>query len=96
MIITDSIEARPEVADCPKIEQVPIAGSGKSTKLSLSESFCEYWANVEYADIPQSVVLLAKRHLLDTIAASIAGADAATTQYWGAETFLEWHNSRGA
>jgi len=25
MIITDSIEARPEVADCPKIEQVPIA-----------------------------------------------------------------------
>ena len=25
MIITDSIEARPEVADCRKIEQVPIA-----------------------------------------------------------------------
>lgn len=57
-----------------------LSGSGKSTKLSLSQSFCEYWANVEYADIPQSVVLLAKRHLLDTIAASIAGADAATTQ----------------
>ena len=46
-----------------------LSGSGKSTKLSLSQSFCEYWANVEYADIPQSVVLLAKRHLLDTIAA---------------------------
>ncbi|MEZ5892182.1 MAG: ribose-phosphate pyrophosphokinase [Parvularculaceae bacterium] len=25
LLITDSIEARPEVADCPKIEQVPIA-----------------------------------------------------------------------
>ena len=45
--------------------------SGKPT---LSESLAQYWASARYEDLPPESIRLAKRFLIDTLAAGIAGA----------------------
>jgi 2-methylcitrate dehydratase PrpD len=42
---------------------------------TLSESLAGYWSAARYEDLPPETVRLAKRFLLDTLAAGIAGAD---------------------
>jgi 2-methylcitrate dehydratase PrpD len=41
---------------------------------SLTEQLAQYWASARYEDLPAETVRLAKRFLLDTLAAGIAGA----------------------
>ncbi len=45
--------------------------SGKPT---LTESLAQYWASARYEDLPPESIRLAKRFLIDTLAAGIAGA----------------------
>lgn len=42
---------------------------------SLTETLANYWATASFDDLPQSVIAAAKRFLLDTLAAGIAGAN---------------------
>lgn len=42
---------------------------------TISEKLAQYWANARYEDLPPDTVRMAKRFLLDTLAAGIAGAD---------------------
>jgi 2-methylcitrate dehydratase PrpD len=67
-------------------EQVT-GGSGDS----LTETLAGYWAGARFEDIPPVVVATAKRFLLDTLAAGIAGADSDVTDAArrGAEATLE-------
>jgi 2-methylcitrate dehydratase PrpD len=46
----------------------------KSPPPSLTASFAQYWSGARYEDLAPEVVARAKRHLLDTIAAGLAGA----------------------
>src|SRR5689334_15389028 len=41
---------------------------------TLTESLAAYWASARYEDLPPETVRLAKRFLIDTLAAGIAGA----------------------
>lgn len=41
---------------------------------TLTESLADYWSTARYEDLPAQTVRLAKRFLLDTLAAGIAGA----------------------
>jgi 2-methylcitrate dehydratase PrpD len=41
---------------------------------TLTESLADYWSGARYEDLPPDTVRLAKRFLLDTLAAGIAGA----------------------
>src|SRR3954467_11331545 len=41
---------------------------------SLTESLADYWSAARYEDLPPETVRLAKRFLIDTLAAGIAGA----------------------
>jgi 2-methylcitrate dehydratase PrpD len=41
---------------------------------SLTEQLAQYWANARYEDMPETAIALAKRFLLDGLAAGIAGA----------------------
>jgi len=41
---------------------------------TLTERAARYWASVGYDDLPAEAVRLAKRFLIDTLAAGIAGA----------------------
>src|SRR4051812_19506041 len=41
---------------------------------TLTEHLANYWAGAAYEDLPPETVRLAKRFLLDTLAAGIAGA----------------------
>ena len=47
---------------------------------SLTERLAAYWSEVAFDDLPKSAVDLAKRFLLDTLAAGIAGAHTAVAQ----------------
>jgi 2-methylcitrate dehydratase PrpD len=47
---------------------------------SLTERLAAYWSEVAFADLPKNAVDLAKRFLLDTLAAGIAGARTAVAQ----------------
>src|SRR5688572_9861762 len=42
---------------------------------TLSENLAQYWASAHYEDLPPETVRLAKRFLIDTLAAGIAGAN---------------------
>jgi 2-methylcitrate dehydratase PrpD len=42
--------------------------------MTLTESLADYWSSVHYADLPPETVRLAKRFLIDTLAAGVAGA----------------------
>lgn len=44
------------------------------TSQSLTETLAHYWAGVRYHDLPDEVIQAAKRALLDTLAAGVAGA----------------------
>jgi len=41
---------------------------------TLTESLASYWAAARFEDLPADTIRLAKRFLLDTLAAGIAGA----------------------
>src|SRR6185503_13274376 len=43
--------------------------------MTLTESLAQYWAAARYEDLPPESIRLAKRFLLDTLAAGIAGAN---------------------
>jgi len=45
-----------------------------SAKPTLTESLAHYWASARYEDLPAESIRLAKRFLIDTLAAGIAGA----------------------
>ena len=47
---------------------------------TLTEQAARYWAHVRYEDLPPAMVALARRFLLDTLAAGIAGAGAEPVQ----------------
>jgi 2-methylcitrate dehydratase PrpD len=47
---------------------------------TLTEQAARYWANVQYEDLPADIVAMAKRFLLDTLAAGIAGAGTEAAQ----------------
>src|SRR5689334_17523831 len=42
--------------------------------LTLTETLADYWSSARYEDLPPETVRLAKRHLIDTLSAGIAGA----------------------
>src|SRR5688572_25075630 len=46
---------------------------------TLTESLADYWSSARYEDLPPETVRLAKRFLIDTLAAGIAGAGAEVT-----------------
>ncbi len=48
--------------------------------LSLSEQLARYWALARYEDLPPDVVRAAKRFLLDTLAAGVAGGRTAVVE----------------
>ena len=41
---------------------------------TLTEQLADYWSAARYEDLPPETVRLAKRFLIDTLAAGIAGA----------------------
>ena len=45
-----------------------------TTSLTLTESLAQYWATARYEDLPAESVRLAKRFLIDTLAAGLAGS----------------------
>ena len=47
---------------------------------TLTERAAGYWASVAYDDLPAEAVRLAKRFLIDTLAAGIAGARTAVVE----------------
>ncbi len=47
---------------------------------TLIEQAARYWADVRYEDLPHDAVAMAKRFLLDTLAAGIAGAGTEVVQ----------------
>jgi 2-methylcitrate dehydratase PrpD len=51
-----------------------LPGNGDRTERTLVESLAGYWSAARFEDIPREPVRLAKRFLLDTLAAGIAGA----------------------
>ena len=46
----------------------------RETARTLTESLADYWSAARYEDLPPETVRLAKRFLIDTLAAGIAGA----------------------
>ena len=46
---------------------------------SLTETLAAYWATARYGDLPDEVTWAAKRFLIDTLAAGVAGADTAVS-----------------
>lgn len=44
-------------------------------KPTLTEQAASFWSNARYEDLPPAIIRLSKRHLLDTLASSIAGAE---------------------
>src|SRR5437868_2656390 len=42
---------------------------------TLTESLAKYWASARYEDLPPETIRLAKRFLIDTLAAGVAGAN---------------------
>ena len=53
--------------------------AGKAAGATLTESLANYWAPVRYEDLPCSTVALAKRFLIDNLAAAIAGSGSEVT-----------------
>jgi len=51
------------------------ARAGTDRGASLTETLARYWAAARYEDMPAEAITLAKRFLLDGLAAGIAGAD---------------------
>src|SRR5687768_4690712 len=47
---------------------------------SLTESLSDYWSAARYEDLPPETLRLAKRFLIDTLAAGIAGARSEVAQ----------------
>ncbi|HYK15847.1 MAG TPA: MmgE/PrpD family protein, partial [Burkholderiales bacterium] len=45
-----------------------------SAASTLTETLAQYWSAARFEDLPPETVRLAKRFLLDTLAAGIAGA----------------------
>jgi 2-methylcitrate dehydratase PrpD len=56
-----------------------VAG-GAVTEHSLSEQLAGYWAHARFEDLPPEVVRAAKRFLLDTLAAGVAGGRTAVVE----------------
>ncbi|MBV9568352.1 MAG: MmgE/PrpD family protein, partial [Hyphomicrobiales bacterium] len=56
-----------------------MAGTLTPVGTTLTESLANYWAPVRYEDLPSSAVMLAKRFLLDNLAAAIAGSTSEVT-----------------
>src|SRR6185312_2514596 len=54
---------------------------GVDAQGTLTERAARYWAGVGYDDLPRDAIRLAKRFLIDTLAAGIAGSDGAVV--WG-------------
>src|SRR5689334_10939809 len=52
----------------------------QTERATLTEELARYWANARYEDLPSETVRLAKRFLLDTLAAGVAGADTDVAQ----------------
>ncbi|MGH7862760.1 MAG: MmgE/PrpD family protein [Candidatus Dormibacteraceae bacterium] len=52
-----------------------------SAKASLTSKLASYWANVRFQDLPGPVIAAAKRALLDTIAAALAGSDTEVAKF---------------
>ena len=64
--------------------QLPMVGRGMASTVdvttpdagpTLTEALARYWSKVRYEDLPPEAVALAKRFLIDNLAAAIAGAD---------------------
>ena len=53
-------------------EASPRAAAGAAP--SLTETLARYWAAARYEDMPREAVALAKRFLIDTLAATLAGS----------------------
>ena len=51
----------------------------RSSTPTLTESLAGYWSSARYDDLPPETVRLAKRFLIDTLAAGIAGAGTEVT-----------------
>ena len=58
---------------------------------TLTETLAQYWAAARYEDLPPESIRLAKRFLIDTLAAGIAGAhtDVAEIALRAVQTSLE-------
>ncbi|MFI5014148.1 MAG: MmgE/PrpD family protein [Hyphomicrobiales bacterium] len=57
------------------------AAAGAATASpSLTERLADYWAAARYEDMPSAAIAMAKRFLLDNLAAAIAGADSEVTE----------------
>lgn len=59
------------------MDEVDVGADGAR---SLSERMAAYWAAARYEDLPETVVLAAKRFLLDTLAAGVAGGRTAVVE----------------
>jgi len=61
------------VAEVSGVAHIAASTEGSASRGSLSEQLAAYWAEARFEDLPPEVVHAAKRFLLDTLAAGVAG-----------------------